>query len=113
MAYLVDEAQDTRAAHEIAEWLGSQTVRGLQPVGVEVRRSDDQSGTQAWFFVIVLDDPAPDEGTWPVEALTELDRLARDRAVEKGLSWPWYVVFRAATEDEQEDEEDQLQIPES
>jgi hypothetical protein len=110
MPFLVDRERDTQVAERVRVWLAGQTIDDLRPTRVERRRQEDASGEDAWFFVVELPDPDPDAGTWPVETLNEFARTTRDKAIEEGLSWPWYVVFFPESEEEQEDE-DQLQLP--
>ena len=110
MPFLVDRERDTEAASELRTWLQGETFDGLKPLSVEPVRQEDASGEEAWFFVVRLPDPDPETGTWPGETLNELARATRDKALELGVSWPWYIVFLPESDDEQEDE-DQLQLP--
>jgi hypothetical protein len=50
---------------------------------------------------------SPGEETWLVARLEEIDRATRDRALEDGVPWPWYVRVRPET-DEPQVEEDEL-----
>ena len=97
--------EDQRAAEELRAWLAGQTFGAAHPVDVRLRRGQDSSGEGAWFVEVVLPDPDPAEGTWPVEDLIDLDRATRDKALELGVSWPWYVVFQPVTDEPQEDED--------
>ena len=108
--FLVDRERDTEAANDLRGWLEGEAFGGLRPVRVELARQEDASGDEAWFFIVRLPDPDPSTGTWPAEPLNELARATRDRALELGVSWPWYIVFLPENEEEQEDE-DQLQLP--
>jgi hypothetical protein len=110
MSRLVDHERDSAAAAEVRAWLKEQSFGSLSPIDVELRREEDVSGDEAWFFVVVLPAPESESGTWPVSAMNDLTRAARDRALASGLSWPWHVAFRPETEEQQEDEDDQLQI---
>jgi hypothetical protein len=111
MAYLVDRERDTEAAEKVRAWIADQTVGGVKPRAVEAVRGEDAAADPAWWFVVRLPDPAPDVGTWPVEVLNQFDRSVRDKAIEEHLSYPWYVAYLPENEEEQEDE-DQLQLPE-
>jgi hypothetical protein len=98
--------EDQRAAQELGVWLSERTIGSLRPVHVRVRRGEDSAGEEAWFFEVTLADPDPDAGTWPPDDLAELDRVTRDEALERGLSWPWYVLVRPETDEPQADEDD-------
>jgi hypothetical protein len=113
MPFLVDRERDIQVAEDVRIWLANQTIGGIQPVAVQTVRQEDASGEDAWVFVVELPDPDPKSGTWPVETLNEFARVTRDRAIESDLSWPWYIVFFPESDEEQEDEdnEDQLTLP--
>lgn len=98
--------EDEQAAEEVRAWLAEQTFGSVHPVAVELRRAEDSTGEPAWYFDVVLPDPDPDEGTWPVEDLVELDRATRDEAISRGLAWPWYVQLRPETDDPEADEDE-------
>lgn len=108
---MVDRERDEKAAEDVRSWLTQQAFGGIRPVDVKRWRAEDSQGELAWHFLVVLPDPDPETGTWPVEALSDLDRATRDRAIALNLSWPWHVLFRPENEEQQEDEDDQLQLP--
>jgi hypothetical protein len=94
------------AAERVRAWLADQTFGSLHPRTVELGRAEDSTGELAWYFDVVLPDPDPGEGTWPVAQLEEIDRATRDRALELGVPWPWYVRVRPETDEQQVDEDD-------
>ena len=103
--------EDGKTAEELRQWLARQKLGSISPVRVLLRRDENSSGEDAWFYDVVLPDPDPVEGTWPVDDLIDLKLLARDEALKRGLSWPWYVFFEPETDDPDayadEDEPDQ------
>lgn len=111
MGRLVDRERDSAAAEDVRRWLSEQSFGRLRPLSVDLHREESAEGEEAWFFVVVLPDPDPNEGTWPVDELSDLDRGTRDRAIEAGVSWPWYVVFKPESDEQQEDEDEQMQLP--
>lgn len=113
MGRVVDGERDTAAAESVRAWLSEQTFGDLHPRAVELVRQEDASGEDAWIFVVRLPDPDPAVGTWPVETVNELTRATRDKAITTGVSWPWYIVFSPESDEDQEDEDDQLTLPES
>jgi hypothetical protein len=92
-------------AEQLREWLSGRTFGSLSPVAVELRRDEDSEGGEAWFFDIVLPDPDPAEGTWPVDDMADLEQGLRDEALRRGLEWPWYVSFTPQTDEQQADED--------
>ena len=54
------------AAEEVRAWLAEQTVGSVHPLTVELTRDEDSTGEPAWYFVVVLPDPEPPAGTWPI-----------------------------------------------
>jgi hypothetical protein len=88
-----------RPEQNLVTWLRSQTFGSLRPVEVVVRRDLDADGREAWFFEVTLPNPPEGDDTWPIDALNELQRALRDRAVEEGLAWPWYVWFKPEVDD--------------
>lgn len=85
-------------AEVLRTWLTEQQVGSDRPVLVVVRRDADSDDREAWFFEIVLTDPAIGDDTWAPEDLNRLQRGARDRALELGLTWPWYLRFRPVSD---------------
>ena len=83
---------------------------GITPTRVVLHRQEDASGEEAWIFEVNLPDPEPQSGTWPVQALNEFARAARDKALDVSVSWPWHIVFFPEHEEEQADE-DQIRLP--
>lgn len=92
-------------AEELREWLSSRRFGSLSPVAVGLRRDEDSEGEEAWFFDVVLPDPDPAEGTWPVDDMADLVQDLRDEALRRGLEWPWYVSFTPQTDEPQADED--------
>lgn len=105
MARVVDR-EDERIAESLRTWMAGQAVGPLRPLEVRKRRDADSAGQEAWFFEVVLPDPEPVKGTWPVEDLAALDLATRDQAIEQRLAWPWYVLFVPETDEPQEDEDE-------
>lgn len=64
-----------------------------------MQRDEDADGNLALFIDVTLPDPNPDEETWPVEDLFRMDREVRDKALELGVAYPWYLRPRPATDD--------------
>jgi hypothetical protein len=75
-------------------WLEDQTFGSLHALEVRVSRDLDADDRAAWFFDVVLPDPPEDLGTWPVNDINDFHRRTRDKALEIGLDWPWYLRFR-------------------
>lgn len=65
---------------------------------------EDADGREAWYFVLIL--PKPEGETWDAESLAELERGLRDKALEVGLPYPWYVVPRTGEDTVPEDDRD-------
>ena len=97
--------EDQKTAEAVRDWLAAQSFGATHPVDVSVRRDEDSSGEEAWFFDVILPDPEPGNGTWPIEDLVELDVGTRDEALRLGLTWPWYVLIKPVTDEEQADED--------
>ncbi len=95
----------------LSRWLTDEWAGPLRPTEVIPFRGEDAEEREAWYFVLVL--PAPSGETWDPEEFAELQRAIRDRALEVGLPYPWYVVPRTAA-DESEDAvlEDDSDLPE-
>jgi hypothetical protein len=100
-ATAVDRPEDV-----LREWLATATFGTLHAVDVHVTRDLDADQRDAWFFDVVLPDPSDDEDTWPVEDLTGMHLAMRDKALELGLAWPWYLRFRPETEVTPEEPDD-------
>lgn len=98
MTTVEDRAEALRA------WLSKQKVGQASPVEVQVRRAVDSEDREAWYFEIILVNPAADADTWSAEDLNKLQLLARDKALELGLEWPWYLRFRPQVDDEPPEE---------
>jgi hypothetical protein len=100
--------EDGETAEELRQWLAGQKLGSMAPVTVLLRRDENSSGREAWFYDVVLPNPDPVEGTWPIDDLIDLELLVRDEALKRGLSWPWYVFFQPETDDphEYEDEDE-------
>lgn len=81
---------------KLREWLAGRRFGTLQPLEVSVHRDVDADGREAWFFVVVLPDPEEGEDTWSVDDVNLLHRQTRDKALELGLDWPWYLHLRPA-----------------
>lgn len=89
----------------VKEWLLHDWKGSLRPIDVAPLLSEDSDGRDAWFFVVIL--PPPQDETWDPAELAELQRGLRDKALEVGLPYPWYVVPRSQGEEEvPEDDED-------
>jgi len=95
------------AANDLAEllrqWLAEQTFGSLHPIEVTVSRDLDSDDREAWFFVVLLPDPPKGKDTWPVDEINKLLLATRDKALEIGLDWPWYVRFRPETDEPPEE----------
>lgn len=96
-------------AEALREWLSEQLVGTASPEAVKVQRAVDSEDRAAWYFEIVLANPAAEVDTWSVDDLNELQLRARDRALELGLDWPWYLRFRPV--DDEPPEEPAVEIP--
>jgi len=75
----------------------------LHALQVDVSRVLDADDREAWFFDLVLPNPAIGQDTWPVEELNSLHLATRDKALALGLVWPSYVRFRPESEEPQEE----------
>ena len=96
------------AAEGVRAWLSEQSSGATRPMSVELRRDYDWEDRPAWYFHVVLPDPDPADGSWPVKDLIALDLATRDEALARGVPWPWYVRFHPAT-DEPQEEDDELE----
>jgi hypothetical protein len=105
MALATDTSGEARA-QELQHWLETQKfVAGRVPQRVEIRREVDADERPAWFFVVTLDDPPEDQGTWPLDTTMELRRNVWDKALELGLPWPWYIRLRPEHDDPVDDDD--------
>lgn len=94
-----------RPEEELRTWLEQQPVGTLRPIEVSVTRAQDADDRDAWFFRVVLPDPSEGQDTWPAEDIDNLQRKTRDRALELGLAWPWYVRFEPESDEPPEEPE--------
>ncbi len=92
-------------AEAIRRWLLDEWNGALRPQEVLNLFGEDADGRDAWYFVVLLPEPA--EETWDPEALSDLARGVRDKALEVGLPYPWYVVPRTASDEAQEEDEEE------
>ena len=85
---------------ETARDLAMQTqVPGLQVVDVEARVRDDLDVEEPVLaLTVALDDPSPDQETWPLEAVQDLRETIRRKAAEAGLPYALSVQLRSANE---------------
>lgn len=90
----------------LREWLARETFGSLHALDVRVTRDLDADEREAWFFDVVLPNPGEGEDTWPVEDINRVHLATRDKALELGLDWPWYVRFRPQTEGASEEPDD-------
>lgn len=104
MSRVIDR-EDEAVAEKLRRWIADQDVGDLRPVEVRKRREQDSSGQEAWFFDVVLPNPEPAAGSWPVDDLIDLDLAARDQAIDHRLTWPWYLFFVPERDEPQEDED--------
>lgn len=93
---------DDRASG-LRDWLAGHTVGSLHPMDVTVDRDVDSAGDEAWYFTIVLANPVAGADTWEVDDLDQFQREARDKALELGLDWPWYLRFEPESDVEPEE----------
>lgn len=100
------DPRDEEIAEELREWLTGFETGRYRPVDVEKRRDENQSGEDAWFFEVKLPNPTAEEGTWAVDDINRLAIALRDRALERGLPWPWHVRF-VPEHDEPQDGDDE------
>lgn len=91
-------------AHALQRWLTDERVGPLKPERVDLIRSEDADEREAWYFYLILPDPAGE--TWDPEQFAQLQREFRDKALELGLPYPWYVIPRTAASDEVVAEDD-------
>jgi hypothetical protein len=101
-------AADRDQVEQLREWLRYQTVGTDHPTRVEARQDEDAEGRAAWYLVVTLPVPRGSD-TWPVDGVAELDRKTRDKALELGVPWPWYVVIRPDEDEAAADEDDESQ----
>lgn len=91
-------------AEQVREWLLNEWDGRLRPREVHAAQDSDADGRSAWFFELVL--PDPEGETWHADDLAELRRAVRDKALEVGLSYPWYLLPRTEQEEAVEDDAD-------
>jgi hypothetical protein len=87
------------------EWLMRGWAGTLKPVVVVPLLSEDGEGRDAWFFHVTF--PTPDGETWDAEQFAALQREFRDKALEVGLPFPWYIVPHAPADADAVPEDDQ------
>lgn len=90
--------------HALQHWLTDERVGPLKPERVDAIRGEDADDREAWYFYLIL--PEPTGETWDPEQFAQLQREFRDKALEFGLPYPWYVIPRTATSDEGAEEDD-------
>ena len=83
-------AEDVAAAEIMRKWLEEQDGI-IKPLSVAAVHDENFSGEPSWFFTIVLPVPDSPTGTWDSSALLDLKIAFRDKALEVGLTYPWYV----------------------
>lgn len=93
---------------EVRSWLAGHHVGSIHPKSVEVVRDVDSSGDDAWYFEIVLANPHEGSSGWDATDIDDLQREVRDKALEFGLRWPWYLRFRPESDVEPEEPEHEL-----
>ncbi len=86
-----------RPVEVIRHWLTEDWEGPLRPIRVEAVQADDAEDRESWFFYLVL--PAPSGETWDPEEFAALQRAIRDKALDVGLSYPWYVIPRSDEEE--------------
>ena len=91
-------------AEKLKHWLLHEWGGRLRPFEVRSVQAEDADGRDAWFFLLIL--PEPEEETWDADDLAELRRGVRDKALEVGLTYPWYLVPRTEHDEPVEDESD-------
>jgi hypothetical protein len=99
---------DQGVADELVSWLKSTPFGFLRAIAATAIRDLDAVDDEAWFFVVTIAAPQSDgrdpwvpsgAEQWSVGDIVDMDREFRDRAIEKGLSWPWYLSVRPETDD--------------
>lgn len=85
------------AVEVIRHWLTEDWEGPLRPVRVDAVRAEDAEDREAWFLYLVL--PAPSGDTWDPDEFAAIQRAIRDKALEVGLSYPWYVIPRSDVEE--------------
>lgn len=94
----------TPAAEALRAWLLNQEFLGLAPVDVELRIEEDLRDEQMLIILVTL--PTPDPGdTWSINATRRMSLAVRDKALDLGLAWPWYVRLRPEHEEPVADED--------
>lgn len=92
-------------AERLREWLADGRFGSLRPLDVRLRRDEDPDEQPAWFLDVELPHPEPGE-TWPLDDLVVLHGAVRDKALELGVAWPWYVSVRPDIDEEPEEPEE-------
>lgn len=98
------QARAENPVEAVRSWLLEQWDGELRPNDVTALQSEDSEGRDAWYFVVIL--PEPKDETWDAAAIADLQRGIRDKALEVGLQYPWYVVPRTRNDEIPEDDED-------
>lgn len=91
-------------ADPVKAWLLNGCDGRLRPNEVRLTQSTDAASRDARHFELVL--PDPEGETWSADDLAELRRAVRDKALEVGLRYPWYVVPRTEHDEAVEDDSD-------
>lgn len=100
---LMSQVAADSPAEVIRHWLTEDWKGPLRPLRVEAVHAEDAEDRESWFFYLVL--PSPSGETWDPGEFAALQRAIRDKALEVGLSYPWYVIPRP-DEEESELEDD-------
>lgn len=93
----------------IRKWLTNDWDGPLRPVDVIAVRGEDAEEREAWFLTLLF--PSPTGETWDAVQFAELQRAIRDKALEVGLPYPWYVIPRAVDVEEEPIPEDDMDLP--
>lgn len=101
---MATQAPPENPVETLKQWLLNDWKGALRPTEVMAVRGEDADGRDAWYFEIVLPDPLDE--TWDAAELSRLQHGVRDKALEVGLAYPWYVIPRTKDDETPEDEED-------
>lgn len=82
----------------LQRWLTKERTGPLKPLRVDVIRGEDADDRDAWYFHLIL--PEPSGETWDPEQFALLQREFRDKALDLGLPYPWYVIPHTAPTEE-------------
>ncbi len=91
-----------KADQELANWLRARRFGSVQIIAVNSVRTEDSEGDVALRLELTI--PLGDRTTWPLADVRALELAVREKALELGVQWPWYVDFRPDVDEPQQED---------